>query len=69
MDCYFCENCTASPYHHQHVMGPDKIVIRTALLKGTDKWGKPVAEIYGKDKPSWLPQLADKIFEVTPPSS
>ncbi|KKY18043.1 hypothetical protein UCRPC4_g05246 [Phaeomoniella chlamydospora] len=50
------------------VLGPDKIVIRTSLLAGSEKWGKPAAEIYGKEKLSWQPQTATDIFEVTPPS-
>jgi hypothetical protein len=67
-DCFFCGNCTASPYHHQHIQGEDKIVIRTGLLKGSDKWGKPIAEIYGKDKLDWQPQTAEHIFDTVPPS-
>jgi hypothetical protein len=45
----------------------DKIVIRTALLKGTEKWGKPGAEIFSIQKWSWQPQTADAIFDTTPP--
>lgn len=48
--------------------GEDKIVIRTGLLKGTEKWGKPAAEIYDKDRASWLPQTADASFPTVPPS-
>lgn len=47
-------------------MGDDKIVIRTSLLKGTEGWGKPGAEIYGSQKWGWQPQTAEKIFETTP---
>ncbi|KAL2419893.1 hypothetical protein ABEF95_007898 [Exophiala dermatitidis] len=68
VDCYMCPNCGASPYHHQHVMGPDTIVIRTGLLKGSDKWGKPAAEIFDKLRPSWLPQTGDASFPAAPPS-
>jgi hypothetical protein len=49
-------------------MGPDTIVIRTALLKGTDKWGKPAAEIFDKLRPGWLPQTGENSFEGAPPS-
>ncbi|KEF56987.1 uncharacterized protein A1O9_07177 [Exophiala aquamarina CBS 119918] len=67
-DCYMCPNCASSPYHHQHVMGEDKIVIRTGLLKGSEKWGKPAAEIYDKDRASWLPQTGENSFATVPPS-
>ena len=60
-----CPNCGANPYHHQHVLG-DKIVIRTGLLDGTQKWDKPVLEIYGKDKLSWQPQTGDDIIPAGP---
>lgn len=48
--------------------GEDKIVIRTGLLKGSEKWGKPAAEIYDKDRASWLPQTGDNSFPTVPPS-
>jgi hypothetical protein len=41
------------PYKIQHVMGPGKVVVRGSLLKDSDKWGKPAAELYGKDKAEW----------------
>jgi len=66
-DCFMCANCGSSPYHWQHVMGDDTIVIRTGLLKGTEKWGKPAAEIYDKDRASWLPQTGEHSFATTPP--
>lgn len=56
-------------YKIQHVMDPGLIVIRTALLKDTTKWGKPQAEIYGKDKAAWQPQVAEALFDTVPPSS
>jgi len=43
-------------------------VVRTGLLKGSEKWGKPIAEIYGKDKLDWQPQTAEHIFDTVPPS-
>jgi len=67
-DCYMCANCGSAPYHHQRVMGDDTIVIRTGLLEGTDKWGKPAAEIYDKFRASWLPQTGEHSFPMTPPS-
>lgn len=44
------------------------IVIRTALLKGTDKWPKPAAEIFDKQRFSWQPQTGEASFEGPPPS-
>ena len=67
VDCFMCPNCGANPYHHQHVMG-DKIVIRTGLLKGTENWGKPGAEIFDKQRASWLPQTGENSFPGPPPS-
>lgn len=62
--------------HHFHkltiyvlkTIGEDKIVIRTGLLKGSEKWGKPAAEIYDKDRTSWLPQTGENSFATVPPS-
>jgi len=68
VDCFMCANCGSSPYHHQHVLGADTIVIRTGLLKGTKSWPKPAAEIYDKDRAAWLPQTAEASFPVVPPS-
>ncbi|KAK4944113.1 hypothetical protein LTR10_016446 [Elasticomyces elasticus] len=68
VDCYMCPNCASSPYHHQQIMGPDTIVIRTGLLKGNQKWGQPAAEIYDKYRDSWLPQTAENSFPLGPPS-
>ncbi|KAK5945131.1 hypothetical protein PMZ80_002335 [Knufia obscura] len=67
VDCFFCENCSSSPYHHQHVLG-DKIVVRTGLLEGSKSWGQPVLEIFGKDKLSWQPQTAKDIAPGPPGS-
>ncbi|KAL9631721.1 MAG: hypothetical protein Q9164_005734 [Protoblastenia rupestris] len=64
VNCYYCPNCTAHVYHHQTVLGP-KIVVRTGLLQ--DSKGFPVvAEIFGKDKLKWQPQIAEKMFEGPP---
>jgi len=63
----FKGNCTSSPYHHQHVLG-DKIVVRTGMLEGSKQWGKPMLEIFGKDKLSWQPQTADNIAPGPPGS-
>jgi len=66
--CYYCKNCTSHVYHHQEVMGPDTIVLRTGLLKeGLDGTLKPAAEIYGKAKLSWEKEVA-QTFETLPPS-
>jgi len=66
VDCFYCPNCTAHPYHHQHVLGPDTIILRTSLLdKSRDL---PVAaEIFGKRKFGWEKEVAET-FETMPPS-
>ena len=66
VNCYYCPNCTSHAYHHQEVMGPDTIVVRTVLLDNGTKF-KPSAEIYGKAKMSWEPEVA-KTFDMLPPS-
>ncbi|KAI9749296.1 MAG: hypothetical protein M4579_006926 [Chaenotheca gracillima] len=63
--CYYCPNCTSHAYHHQEAMG-DNIVIRTIFLEG-GKDMKPAAEIFGKDRLGWLPEVA-QTFPVMPPS-
>ena len=47
-------------------MGPDKILIRTALLDDGKNF-KPSAEIWGKAKLHWVPEVATT-FETVPPS-
>ena len=66
---YYCKNCTAHVYHHQEVLGDDKIVLRTGLLdNGSLGAGfKPAAEIYGKARFGWEKEVA-QTFEVMPPS-
>lgn len=64
VDCYYCGNCTAHAYHHQTVRGPT-YVVRTSLLEGAKDF-KPAAEVYGKDRLSWVPEVA-KTFETGPP--
>ena len=44
----------------------DKIVVRTVLLEGGTGF-KPSAEIFGKAKMSWEPEVA-KTFDTLPPS-
>ena len=44
----------------------DKIVVRTVLLDGGKDF-KPAAEIFGKAKMSWEPEVA-QTFETLPPS-
>ncbi len=64
--CFYCATCTTNPYHHQTVRGPDTLVIRTMLLAGAKDW--PVAaQVYGKDRLHWMPEVATT-FEVGPPS-
>ncbi|KAI4131677.1 MAG: hypothetical protein LQ347_002869 [Umbilicaria vellea] len=65
VNCNYCPNCTTHVYHHQTVMG-DKIVVRTVLLDG-GKGFKPAAEIFGKAKMSWEPEVA-QTFDTLPPS-
>ncbi|KAL8673788.1 MAG: hypothetical protein Q9168_001800 [Polycauliona sp. 1 TL-2023] len=54
--CYYCPNCTSHVYHHQVVMG-DKIVVRSAMLDGSKDF-KVNAEIFGKDRLGWQPEVA-----------
>lgn len=65
--CYYCKNCTSHVYHHQEVLGPDKIVLRTGLLDEGIKNFKPAAEIYGKAKLPWEKEVA-QTFDTMPPS-
>ena len=46
-------------------MGPDTIVVRTMLLDQGATF-KPAAEIYGKAKMQWEPEVAHT-FETLPP--
>ncbi len=48
-------------------MGPDTIVLRTALLKKGIKDFKPAAEIFGKARLPWEKEVA-ATFETLPPS-
>lgn len=63
--CNYCPNCTTHVYHLQEVMGGDKIVVRTIVLKGGKDF-KPSAEIFGKAKMSWEPEVATT-FDTMPP--
>ena len=56
VNCYYCPNCISHLYHHQTVLG-DKIVVRTVFLEGNKKF-PVVAELYGKDKLDWQPEIA-----------
>jgi len=48
-------------------MGPDTIVVRTALLAQARKEFDVGAEIYGKDKMKWEKEVATT-FDALPPS-
>jgi len=49
-------------------MGEDTIVLRTGLLaEGINGTLKPAAEIYGKARLGWAPEVA-QTFETLPPS-
>lgn len=50
VDCFHCPHRTSPIHHHQHVMGPDTTILRTALLPEARKNFDIAAEIYGKDK-------------------
>jgi len=63
--CYYCPTCTAHAYHHQTVAG-DVLVARTILLDGGAEF-KPVAELWGKAKIAWIPEMATT-FDTVPPS-
>ncbi|KAL8795850.1 MAG: hypothetical protein Q9195_001730 [Heterodermia aff. obscurata] len=64
---YTGDSGTAPPFSQTNttVMG-DNIVVRTGLLQGT-KGFKAAAEIYGKDRLGWQPEVAHT-FEGPPPS-
>ncbi|KAF2875866.1 Mss4-like protein [Massariosphaeria phaeospora] len=65
--CYFCPTCTSHVYHHQEVMGPDTIVLRTGLLTNGIKEFEPKAEIFGKARLGWEKEVA-QTFETMPPA-
>lgn len=65
--CYFCPNCTSHVYHHQMVMGPDTIILRTGVLDRGIKEFKPVAEIFGKARLDWEKEVA-QTFATLPPA-
>lgn len=66
--CSYCSNCTSHPFHHQEVMGPDKLVVRTIFLNGAKDF-KAAAELYGKDRLSWQKEIdGATTFEAGPPS-
>jgi hypothetical protein len=67
VNCYYCPKCTTHIYHHQEVMGPDTIIARTGIPADARKKFEVAAEIYGKDKLSWEPKIAET-FDVLPPS-
>jgi hypothetical protein len=67
VNCYYCPKCTTHIYHHQEVMGPDTIIARTGIPADARKKFPVAAEIYGKDKLSWEPKIAET-FDVLPPS-
>ena len=48
-------------------MGPDTIIARTGIPSDARKSFTVAAEIYGKDKLSWEPKIAET-FDVLPPS-
>jgi hypothetical protein len=66
VNCYYCPNCTSHAYHHQTVMGPDTIILRTILLEKSKDFGA-AAEVYGKDRLTWEKEVAHT-FDVMPPS-
>lgn len=62
--CYYCPSCTSHVYHHQTVLG-EKVIARTGLLQGGRDL-PPSAEIYGKAKWKWEPQITET-FDLLPP--
>jgi hypothetical protein len=48
-------------------MGPDTIIARTGIPEQARDKFNVAAEIYGKDKLSWEPKIAET-FETLPPS-
>ncbi|KAF2458415.1 Mss4-like protein [Lineolata rhizophorae] len=64
VNCYYCSNCTTSPYHQQEIL-EGKIILRTGLLDGPRETFQPSAEIYGKDRHSWEKEVATT-FDAMP---
>ncbi|EWC48017.1 hypothetical protein DRE_02596 [Drechslerella stenobrocha 248] len=65
-DCYYCPNCTTHAWHHQKVQA-DNYIVRTGLLEGAENF-EVAAEVYGKDRWSFQPQVAAHSFDTVPPS-
>ncbi|KAF2273105.1 uncharacterized protein EI97DRAFT_189951 [Westerdykella ornata] len=63
--CYYCPNCTAHIYHHQTVLGDDKIVLRTGLLDDGLERFEPKAEVWGKARLPWEKEVAET-YEMLP---
>lgn len=55
MLCYYCGICTSHVYHHQ-MTNPDKIIVRTLLLRGGNKMGL-AGEIFAQDAVGWAGNL------------
>ena len=59
-------NCTTHVYHRQEAL-PDMVIARTGLIDPSGQAGfKPAAEVYGKDRYKWEPEIA-QTYEVMPP--
>lgn len=53
--CFPCGRCFSHVYHHQ-MSNPDKIIVRTLLLRGGDKMGVG-GEIFGESALGWVKDL------------
>jgi len=62
--CYYCPDCTSHIYHNQTI-NKGNIVARTIFFEGSKDF-KPLIEVYGKDRLSWVPEVATT-FETSPP--
>ena len=63
VQCFYCGNCTSHIYHHQAVM-PDKIIIRTLLLKGGPEM-PATGEIFGEGRLNWVRELQENLTNGT----
>lgn len=60
--CNYCGNCTSHVFHHQ-MSNPDKIIVRTLLLKGGDKMGVG-GEIFAEGALGWVKDLKGALSDV-----
>jgi len=55
VDCFFCSKCTSHIYHEQGAL-PGKVIVRTLLLEGGEKWSVG-GEIFAEGRANWVQDL------------